>query len=50
MDSPRLIKGKEDKKITSNVILYGGWEITVNWTISSCDSRERQNKRHGRQE
>ena len=40
MDSPRLIKGREDKKIISNVVPYGGWGISVVWKISSSDSRE----------
>ena len=40
MDSPILIKGKEDKNIISNVVLHGGWGIAVSWTISICDSIE----------
>ena len=41
MDSPKLIKGKEGKKIISNVVMYGEWGIAEIWTRSRCDSGER---------
>ena len=50
MDSPRLIKGKEDKKIIGNVVLHGRWGVAVSWTRFSYDSIERLNEIHGTQE